>query len=124
MDCDRWVVEGKTRMIWSIGNDWLNGSGATAYLRSRLHEMIRETEPQISTAVTSGAIAQLKQRLDNGGMFIVQQDVYLNETSEFADLILPAAQWGEEDYTRNNAERRLRLYGKIMDPPGEAKPDR
>ncbi len=123
MDCDRWVVEGKTRMVWSIGNDWVNGSGASQYLRRRLHAMTRDTDPQISTSVPEAVISQLQQRLAAGGMFVVQSDIYLNDNSEFADLVLPAATWGESDFTRNNAERRLRLYGKIMDAPGEAKPD-
>ena len=123
MDCDRWTVEGNTRMVWSIGNDWINGSGASRYLASRLRAMTRETGPQISSGVPSVAIEQLKQRVDAGGMFIVQSDIYTNDNTEFADLVLPAATWGEEDFTRNNAERRLRLYGKIMDPPGEARPD-
>ena len=123
MDCDRWTVEGNTRMVWSIGNDWINGSGASQYLASRLRAMVRETGPQLSSAVPSTAIDQLKERVDNGGMFIVQSDIYVNDNTEFADLVLPAATCGEEDFTRNNAERRLRLYGKIMDPPGEAKPD-
>ncbi|MBI2881047.1 MAG: molybdopterin-dependent oxidoreductase [Candidatus Tectomicrobia bacterium] len=43
--------------------------------------------------------------------------------TEFADLVLPAATWGEEDFTRCNGERRLRLYSRFADPPGEAKPD-
>jgi arsenite oxidase large subunit len=123
MDCDRWAVEGKTRMVWSIGNDWINGSGASNYLASRLREMTRQIGPQISSAVTANAIAQLKERVDAGGMFIVQNEIYANETTEVADLVLPAATWSEEDFTRNNAERRLRLYGKFMDPPGEARPD-
>ncbi len=123
MDCDLWTVQGKTRMVWSIGNDWVNGSGASNHLGRRLREMTRETGPQISSAVTATVIEQLKQRVDAGGMFIVQNEIYTNDATEFADLVLPAATWGEEDFTRNNAERRLRLYGKIMDPPGEAKPD-
>ncbi|MFQ5968757.1 MAG: arsenate reductase (azurin) large subunit, partial [Acidimicrobiia bacterium] len=123
MDCDRWVVEGNTRMVWSIGNDWVNGSGASHHLAGRLREMTRETAPQLTSPVPSTVISQLEARLRNGGMFIVQSEIYLNDNSEFADLVLPAATWGEEDFTRNNAERRLRLYGKIMDPPGEAKPD-
>ena len=85
--------------------------------------MTRDTGPQITSAVPETAIEQLKQRVDAGGMFIVQNDIYTNDSTEFVDLVLPAAGWGEEDFTRNNAERRLRLYGKIMDPPGEAKPD-
>lgn len=123
MDCDRWTSEGKTRMVWSIGNDWVNGSGASNHIARRLREMTRETAPQITSAVPAVVIEQLKERVDAGGMFIVQNDIYLNDNTEFVDLVLPAATWGEEDFTRNNAERRLRLYGKIMDPPGEAKPD-
>jgi arsenite oxidase large subunit len=123
MDCDRWASEGKTRMVWSIGNDWVDGSGASNHIGRRLREMTRGTEPQITSAIPENAIEQLQERLAAGGMFIVQNEIYLNDNSEFADLVLPAATWGEEDFTRNNAERRLRLYGKIMDPPGEAKPD-
>jgi arsenite oxidase large subunit len=123
MDCDRWTAEGKTRMVWSIGNDWINGSGASQYMASRLREMTREIGPQITSAIPANAIAALKARVDAGGMFIVQSDIYTNGTTEVADLVLPAATWGEEDFARNNAERRLRLYGKFMDAPGEAKPD-
>jgi arsenite oxidase large subunit len=37
--------------------------------------------------------------------------------------VLPAAQWGETNLTSINGERRLRLYERFMDPPGEAIPD-
>ncbi len=123
MDCDRWVVEGNTRMVWSIGNDWVNGSGASHHLGGLLRGWTRGTDPQITSTDPARAVAQLQQRLAAGGMFIVQSEIYLNDQTEFADLVLPAATWGEDDFTRNNAERRLRLYGKIMDPPGEARPD-
>jgi arsenite oxidase large subunit len=43
--------------------------------------------------------------------------------TEFADIVLPAAAWGEHDAARNNGERRLRLYSRFYDPPGESKPD-
>jgi arsenite oxidase large subunit len=123
MDTDKWTAAGTTRMVWSIGNDWVNGSGASQYLAGRLHEMTREVGPQISSADPETAIAELKERVDNGGMFIVQSDIYTNDTTDLADIVLPAATWGEEDFARNNAERRLRLYSQIMDAPGEAKPD-
>ena len=41
-------------------------------------------------------------------------------STDFADIILPAATWGEEDFARNNAERRLRIYEKFMDARGSA----
>ena len=123
MDTDRWHVQGRTRMVSSFGNDCVNASRASHHLTSRLREMTRETGPQISSTVPATAIDQLKQRLDAGGMFIVQSDIYANDQTEFADLVLPSATWGEEDFVRNNAECCMRLYGKIMDPPGEAIPD-
>ena len=53
----------------------------------------------------------------------MQQEIYTNALTEFADILLPAATWGEEDFARMQGERRLRLYSKFMDAPGEAKPD-
>jgi arsenite oxidase large subunit len=44
-------------------------------------------------------------------------------TTQHADLVLPAAGWGEMPGSRWNGERRLRLSERFMDPPGEAKPD-
>ncbi|HFQ15417.1 MAG TPA: arsenite oxidase large subunit, partial [Rhodobacteraceae bacterium] len=53
------------------------------------------------------------------------QDIYLVDPigARYADIIFPAATWGEEDFMRANGERRLRLYRKFYDAPGEAKPD-
>ena len=44
----------------------------------------------------------------------------MTATARFAHLVLPAAQWGETNLTSINGERRLRLYQRFMDPPGEA----
>jgi assimilatory nitrate reductase catalytic subunit len=40
-----------------------------------------------------------------------------------ADLVLPAASWGEAPFSRMQGERRLRSYGQFVDPPGETRPD-
>ena len=61
--------------------------------------------------------------MKKGGMFIIVQDIYRTATAAHAHLIFPAAQWGEMNLTSINGERRLRLYEKFMDPPGEAIPD-
>jgi len=61
--------------------------------------------------------------LKRGGMFIMAQDIYPTATTAHAHLVLPAAQWGETNITSINGERRLRLYQRFMDPPGEAIPD-
>jgi arsenite oxidase large subunit len=61
--------------------------------------------------------------MKQGGMLLLVQDIYLTATAEKAHIVLPAAQWGEMNLTSINGERRLRLYERFMDPPGEARPD-
>ena len=55
--------------------------------------------------------------------FLVVQDIFLTETAEFADVILPATSYLEKDGTYTNTDRRVQLGRKVMDPPGQARPD-
>ena len=58
------------------------------------------------------------------GTFVIVQDCFVNtETAQFADVILPAAMWGEKTGCMTNAERRCSLLQKAVDPPGEARSD-
>ncbi len=54
---------------------------------------------------------------------LVVIDIFLTETAELADVVLPAAAWAEVDGTFTNTERRIQRVRKAVDPPGEAKPD-
>jgi arsenite oxidase large subunit len=87
--------------------------------------LTRDHASQVTQADREHARDALIERVDNGGMMMVVQDIYLPDPigSEIADLVLPAAGWGEEAFTRCNGERRLRLYSKIYDAPGDSKPD-
>ena len=49
------------------------------------------------------------------------QDIFLTETAEFADVILPATSYLEKDGTYTNTDRRVQLGRKVMDPPGQAR---
>jgi formate dehydrogenase major subunit len=55
--------------------------------------------------------------------FLVVQDIFLTETSEFADVILPATTFFEKDGTYTNTDRRVQIGRKVLDPPGEARED-
>ena len=56
--------------------------------------------------------------------FLVVQDMYhTTETARRADLVLPAAAWGEKEGTFINSERRIGRVRKVVHPPGEALPD-
>lgn len=51
------------------------------------------------------------------------QDLFLTETAQFADVVMPAATWGEKTGTFTNADRTVHLCEKAVDPPGDARPD-
>jgi formate dehydrogenase alpha subunit len=55
--------------------------------------------------------------------FLVVQDIFLTETAELADVVLPAASFAETDGTFTNTERRVLLVNAAIDPPGDARPD-
>jgi len=59
------------------------------------------------------------QRLDH----LVVIDIFLTDTAQFADVVLPATAWGETDGTCTNTERRVQRLRKAVEPPGQAKPD-
>jgi len=63
---------------------------------------------------------QIREKLD----FLVVQDMYATtETAVMADLVLPAAGWGEKDGTFINSERRIGVTRKVAVAPGEALAD-
>jgi len=55
--------------------------------------------------------------------FLVVQDIFMTETAELADVVLPAASFAEKDGTFTNTERRIQRVRKAVNPPGEARPD-
>jgi formate dehydrogenase major subunit len=55
--------------------------------------------------------------------FLAVQDIFLTETAEFADVILPASSYLEKDGSYTNTDRRVQLGRKVLDPPGEARVD-
>ncbi len=55
--------------------------------------------------------------------FLAVQDIFLTETAEMADVVLPSAAFGEKEGTFTNTERRVQRVRKAVDPPGEARPD-
>ncbi len=70
--------------------------------------------------INSGRFAAIRRRLD----FLVVQDMYATtETARMADLVLPAAGWGEKDGVFINSERRLGVTRKVARAPGAALSD-
>ena len=52
--------------------------------------------------------------------FLVVQDIFLTETAQLADVVLPSACYAEKDGTFANTERRVQRVRKAVAPPGQA----
>jgi formate dehydrogenase alpha subunit len=55
--------------------------------------------------------------------FLVVQDIFLTETAQLADVVLPAATFAEKEGTFTNTERRVQRVREVIKPVGDAKPD-
>ncbi|RJP64823.1 MAG: formate dehydrogenase subunit alpha [Candidatus Abyssobacteria bacterium SURF_17] len=71
------------------------------------------SEPDAEHA--KGALAKLD--------FLVVQDIFLTETAQMADVVLPATSFAEKDGTFTNTERRVQLVRKAIEPLGETRVD-
>ena len=96
MQIFRYAEEGSIRFLWIIG-----------------------TNP----AVSLPELQRIRSVLGQERLFIVVQDIFPTETTQFADVVLPAATWGEKSGTFTNADRTVHLSEKAVEPPGEAKAD-
>lgn len=125
IDVDRWVEEGKTGFTWVIGTTWIQAMTASRRLEERIRALSSSHNDQPTRLDKQHIIDAYKRRVDNGGMMLVHQDIYpvAPINTEIADVVLPVSGWGEEDLTRANGERRVRLYSKFNDAPGDSKPD-
>ena len=74
--------------------------------------------PVISEANASHAIEAMEK-----AEFLVVQDIFMTETAELADVVLPAATFAEKEGTFTNTERRVQRVREVLKPLGEAKPD-
>jgi len=55
--------------------------------------------------------------------FLVVQDIFMTETAQLADVVLPSKCFAEKEGTFTNSERRVQRVRKAVDPPGQAKDD-
>ncbi|MEO3941171.1 nitrate reductase [Paenarthrobacter nicotinovorans] len=74
-------------------------------------------------AVSLPELHRIREILAKPELFLVVQDLYLTETAELADVVLPAAAWGEKTGTFTNASRVVHLSEKAVEPPGNARSD-
>jgi anaerobic selenocysteine-containing dehydrogenase len=96
MEILRYCEEGSIRMLW-----------------------ISATNP----AVSLPELSRIRSILAREGLFVVVQDHFVTETTRLADVVLPAAGWGEKTGTFTNADRTVHLSEKAVEAPGQARSD-
>jgi assimilatory nitrate reductase catalytic subunit len=107
--------------VWGIAEEDLPVPGKSAYelldggVRTLL---VFGSNPAVS-APRAGHIEKRLESLD----FLMVSDFFLSETAELADVVLPSAQWAEEEGTMTNLEGRVLFRRKVMSPPKGARTD-
>ena len=113
--------------IWRIAEDRLPAARGLAYpdivdavARGEIRALwIIGTNPLVSFP----NVGHLRRALAGLDFLVVQDGFHPTPTSELADLVLPAAIWGEKEGTYTNTERRVSKVNRAVLPPGEARSD-
>jgi ferredoxin-nitrate reductase len=74
-------------------------------------------------AVSLPDLHHVRRALAKAQLVVVQDAYHPTETTQFADVLLPAAQWGEKEWTSTNSERMVAYSPRLFPAPGEALPD-
>ena len=113
--------------LWNVPVERIPSARGLAYpdiIEAALDRRIRAlwiiaTNPIVSFP-NLGVVQQALEGLD---FLVVQDGFHPTPTSELADIVLPAAIWGEKEGTYTNSERRVSKANRAVDPPGDARPD-
>ena len=68
-------------------------------------------------------IERVRKALRTAEFVVVQEAFMQTDTVPYADVVLPAASWGEKSGTVTNSERRISRVRAAIDAPGDARPD-
>jgi formate dehydrogenase major subunit len=120
---DNPVIREKFEKAWGVGLDPKPGLTVVEIAHGALHGTIKGMYMMGENPFLSDPnINKVRKALANLE-FLVVQDIFLTETAEFADVILPAASFPEKEGTYTNTDRRVQLGCKAIDSPGQARPD-
>jgi assimilatory nitrate reductase catalytic subunit len=121
--CDREALA----QLWNIPVERIPTARGLAYpdiIEAALEKKIRALWIIATNPIVSFPnLGVLTQALETLEFLVVQDGFHPTPTSEFADLVLPAAIWGEKEGTYTNSERRVGKVNRAVDPPGEARAD-
>ncbi|HWH94863.1 MAG TPA: molybdopterin oxidoreductase family protein [Baekduia sp.] len=112
--------------VWGVDPDDLPGVGRSAW--EMLDAMGADGGVRAllvmgsNVAVSAPDSARVQQRLADLD-FLVVSDIFVSETAQLADVVLPTTQWAEEDGTMTNVEGRVIHRRAALDPPDGVRSD-
>ncbi|MBI2965294.1 MAG: molybdopterin-dependent oxidoreductase [Chloroflexi bacterium] len=116
-------VRGKFEKAWGVTLPKRRGVTKITAIDQILRGKIKALYIMGENTVVSDPNASHVERALRTVDFLVVQDIFLTETAQLADVVLPAAAFAETEGTFSNSERRVQRVRKAVDPPGEARPD-
>jgi len=131
MGLDPWLLPGQLPLkeathlerAWRRGLSrepgWSLGEMITAAQRGELRGLYVVGANPLRSLPDASLVREALEKLD----FLVVQDLYLTETAQLAQVVLPAAAFAEKGGTFTNLEGRLQALRPAATPPGEARPD-
>ncbi len=116
-------VRGKFEKAWGTKLPDKAGLGVVEILNNvldgNIHGLYVLAENPAVSDPDSNHVKEALEKLD----FLVVQDIFLTETAQLADVVLPGTSFAEKDGTFTNTERRIQRSYKALAPPGSARPD-
>src|SRR5581483_2028703 len=112
--------------VWGVPEESIPGPGRSAY------EMLEDAGSEdgirgllifgSNLSVSAPRAAHIERRL-RALRFLCVSDFFLSETAALADVVLPSAQWAEEEGTMTNVEGRVILRNAAVPPPDGVRSD-
>jgi len=88
-------------------------------LEDKIHALYILGEDPVMSDPDASHVRKCLENID----FLVLQELFPSETSNYADVLLPGVSFAEKEGTFTNTERRVQKLNKVIEPLGEAKPD-
>ncbi len=116
-------IREKFSTAWSVKLPETPGRMSTHAIEAaaggELHGMLVLGENPVISDANQALVRQALGKLE----FLAVIDIFLTETAQLADLVLPAACYAERDGTFTSTERRVQRGRKVIEPPGDARAD-
>ncbi len=112
--------------VWDVREDSIPGPGKPAF--ELLDTLGRDDGVRALLVIGSNVLVsapdaeRIKKRLESLDLLVVSE-FFLSETAALADVVLPSAQWAEEDGTTTNLEGRVLRRRRALDPPPNVRTD-